>query len=181
MKRVAALVMVLLVLPEVWGASVSFSTTPEEPSAFQPFFSGNQPARVLIEVKDDTGRPMENVRLRLSIVHLRGFASGRVLHTGFPYLEGKQVLGGDFFAKDGKVEFMYNFPIRGTYRVTVEVLPTEESQKFEPFTREFSIRVREQGYEIRNAVILVLLLLGFGVALGMVFGRAGVRWRDEGS
>ncbi|NOZ82927.1 MAG: hypothetical protein GXN98_03810 [Euryarchaeota archaeon] len=180
--RVLLAVLVLLALPaETWGMSVSFATVPEQPSAFQPFFAGNQPARVVIEVRDSEGRLVENVRVRLSIEHLRGLASGRILHTGFPYLEGKKVLGGEFFARDGRVEFSYNFPIRGTYRVEVEVLPTESSVSFQPFSQEFSVKVREQGYEIRNAVILVLLLLGFGAALGVIFGRASVRWKHEGS
>ena len=158
------------------GVVVDFYTQPGEPRNFEPFFTKNQPAKVMVVVKDAEGNPLENVNIRMRIDHVKGFFSGKVLNTGFPYLEGKKVFGGEFYSPDGRLEFSYIFPIRGSYRVRVDVSPTEASSvAFEPFSREFSINVKEWGYQIRNAVILVLLMLGFGLFLGRVFARASVR------
>ncbi len=55
----------------------------------------------------------------------------------------------------------------------MEVLPTDSSSvTFEPVSKEFRVYVREWDYQIRNAIILVLLILGLGVLLGRVYGRA---------
>ena len=176
------LVLSVLFSPAVLAASdevtVNFYTEPAQPHNFQPFFAGNQPAKITVEVRDAEGEPVKNVEIEINIKHVKGFASGKFLNTGFPYLEGKEVLGGKFFSRDGKLEFSYIFPIRGSYRVEVEVSPTDASSMvFEPFSEELNVRVKEWGYQIRNAVILVLLMLGFGIALGVVFGRASLRSR----
>lgn len=178
----ALLVLPVLFSPAVLAASdevtVNFYTEPAQPHNFQPFFAENQPAKVTVEVRDAEGEPVKNVKIRINIEHIRGLSSGKVLNTGFPYLEGKRVLGGEFFSRDGKLEFSYIFPIRGSYRVEVEVSPTETSSvAFQPFSEEFNVQVKEWGYEIRNAIILVLLMLGFGIALGVIFGRASLRLR----
>ena len=153
--------------------AVNFHTVPEQPRNFQPFFTKNQPAKVVVEVRDAKGDLLKNVRIKIDIKHVKGFASGIVFNTGFPYLEGKEVLAGEFFSPDGRLEFSYIFPIRGNYRVNVEVLPTDGSPvTFEPVSKEFSVYVKEWDYQIRNAIILVLLILGFGVLLGRVYGRA---------
>jgi hypothetical protein len=151
---------------------IEFMTDPWEPQNFQPFFTENRPASVMAAVKDAEGNLVENVNIKIKIEHVKGFASGEVFNTGFPYLEGKKVLAGSFIAPDGKLEFNYVFPIRGDYRVSMEASPTGSSVQFKPVNREFSVHVREHGFEVRNAVILSALLLFFGIAIGVVYGRA---------
>ncbi len=180
MRALLVVLLLAAVLPPLVAsapADVEFYTSPENPSPFQPFFEGNQPARVVINVIDENGEAAKNVLIRLKVTHVKGIFSGKLLHSGFPYLEGKDVLGGEFFAPDGVVEFDYIFPIRGEYAVSVEVLPAGDSEEFEPLRREFSVQVKEWGYQVRNAAILVLMMLSFGIALGVIFGKAGVRLR----
>ena len=174
------LMLSVLFSPDVFASSdkvtVNFYTEPAQPHNFQPFFAENQPAKLTVEVRDAEGKPVKNVKIRINIEHIKGLSSGKVLNTGFPYLEGKDVLGGEFFSRDGKLEFSYIFPIRGNYRVDVKVSPTSASSvTFEPFSEEFNVQVKEWGYEIRNAILLVLIMLSFGIALGVIFGRASLR------
>ncbi len=170
--KAGVLLAVLLMAGAAYGMELSMQVQPEQPRAFQPFFTQNQPAKVVIEVRDASGRLVRDVWLDVRVEHVKGTFSGRLLHTGFPYLEGKEVLGGRFFSRDGRLELSYVFPIRGSYRVEVTASAGEER-----VSREFTVKVREQGYEVRNAVLLVLLMLGFGTALGVIFGRACVRVR----
>lgn len=158
------------------GVAVDFYTEPREPYNFQPFLHKNQPAKVVVGVKDSNGNMVKNVNMQMSIEHVKGFASGEVFNTGFPYLEGKKVFGGEFFSKEGRLEFSYVFPIRGSYKVSVAVSPSEASpMMFEPFSKEFNVVVKEWGYQIRNAAILLLIMLGFGMFLGNLFARASMR------
>jgi hypothetical protein len=178
MKMIYVLLIVLSAIfySPVFAASndvvVDFYTDPGEPRNFQPFFEGNQPAKVMVEVKDAEGNPVVNVNIKISIEHVKGVFSGKILNTGFPYLEGKRVFGGEFYSQDGRLEFNYVFPVRGNYRVSIEALPTKSSLQFMPTNKEFMVHVREQGFEVRNAVILSALLLFFGAAIGVVYGRA---------
>ena len=156
----------------VQNVDIAFTTIPEVPHNFQPFFEGNQPAKVVLEVRDADGRLIKNVNVKIDIQHVKGFSSGQFLSTGFPYLEGKKVFSGEFFLKDGRLEFSYIFPIRGTYNVKIDASATEKAVLFEPTTRVFEVKVQEWGYQIRNAVILVLLMLGLGLFIGRVYARA---------
>ena len=151
---------------------IEFITIPEEPQNFQPFFTENKPAKVIIMVKDARGGLMENVNINMKIEHVKGLASGKILNTGFPYLEGKTAVAGSFTVPDGKLEFNYVFPIRGDYKVVIEASPAGSSVQFNPVTKEFRMHVKEQGFEVRNAIILSALLLFFGIAIGAVYGRA---------
>jgi hypothetical protein len=131
---------------------------------------------VVVEIRDSAGNLVKNVNIKVDIEHVKGFASGKVFNSGFPYLEGKKVFGGEFFTPDGRLEFSYIFPVRGSYKVNLKVSPAEDSSiTFEPVHKEFNVRVKEWGFEIRNAVILVLIMLGFGIVLGVIYGRAGLR------
>ena len=166
------------------GLDIEFMTVPEEPQNFQPFFTENRPAKVIVMVKDAEGNFVENVNINMEIEHVKGPVSGKILHTGFPYLEGKKTMAGSFTAPDGRLEFNYVFPIRGEYRVVIEALPAGSSVQFKsvtPVTKEFRVHVREQGFEVRNAVILSVLLLVFGIAIGVVYGRASLAGSAGGS
>jgi hypothetical protein len=153
-------------------ADIELKTDPVEPLSFQPFTEDNKPAKVTITVKDSTtGEFIKNARIKFSVDHRRGHD---ILNTGFPYLEGKHVLGGSFVAPEGKLEFSYVFPIRGNYDVKVEAFPTELSAQFSPKEEEFKVHVREHSYEVRNAIILGTILLFLGVFIGVIYGRASI-------
>lgn len=157
---------------ETGGADIELSISPQEPLSFQPFTEENEPAKVRITVRDkSTGKSVKNAGIKFTIDHKRG---RDILNTGFPYLEGKRVLGGSFIAPDGELEFSYIFPVRGNYIMKVEAFPTMLSPQFSSVKKEFSIHVREHSYEVRNAVILGAFLLLLGVFIGMIYGRANL-------
>ena len=170
------LILSATIFPSAFAAEpltdIELSVTPQEPLSFQPFTDNNQPAKVKIVVKDAaTGRPVKNAGIKITIDHKRG---RDILNTGFPYLEGKRVLGGSFVAPKGEIEFSYIFPVRGNYVIKIEAFPADSSTHFSPVEEEFRIHVREHGYEVRNAIILGAFLLFFGVFIGAIYGRASL-------
>lgn len=153
------------------GVTIDFTVQPKEPQNYQPFFEGNQPARAIVEVRDAaTDNSVNDVRIELNITHIKGKG---ILSTGFPYLEGKETLGGKFFAPEGKLELEYLFPIRGNYQIEVLAAPTSSSPLyFEPFSEVFSVHVKEPFYEVRNAVLLTVFLFLLGAYLGRIYAKA---------
>jgi hypothetical protein len=174
MFRILVFVLSAMLFPSALGAETSadieLSISPNEPLSFQPFAEDNEPAEVKIVVRDAaTGELLRNAGVRFTIDHKRG---KDILNTGFPYLEGKQVVGGSFIAPSGELVFSYIFPVRGNYVIKVEAFPTDLSPRFSAVEKEYTVHVREHGFEVRNAIILSAFLLLLGTFIGVVYGRA---------
>ena len=87
--------------------------------------------------------------------------------TGFPIVEGTQLLCGDFTAENGRLELAYLFPIRGAYRI--KATAQTGSAKIE---LDQNFQIREEPEVVRYFSVLMALLVSFGAVSGIVLGRS---------
>ncbi len=93
--------------------------------------------------------------------------------TDFPLAEGSKLAEMRLPLKTGKAEWKYSFPIRGVYRLTVDVLAPDGTRS----SKTFSLEIREHRSKW-------LALGGFTLglfALGFVAGRIFTHTRGKGS
>jgi hypothetical protein len=169
------LLLILAALPsQVLGAEAEIELTTDPANLGVGFpHSAQYPAetRITVVVRDPaTGRPIEGAEVGVKITHEGRY---KFLHTGFPWAEGVTIFAVRAPAPEGKLDFSYIFPIRGTYRAEVEARPTAASEPFNPVSREFDLRVRERPESVQNILLLLGVLLVFGGIVGFVFGRRG--------
>ncbi|MDP9347845.1 MAG: hypothetical protein M3P24_01665, partial [Gemmatimonadota bacterium] len=120
---------------------------------------------VALDVRDGAGAPMRNGMLTYT---LRAPARSRWISTDVPVVEGTELFGGREKITNGRVSFDYRFPLRGTYSLDVTVTP----EHGEPMERTFAVHVAERSGEARNLAVFLVGLLAFGLAFGMLLGRA---------
>jgi hypothetical protein len=130
-----------------------------------------RPTRFVIEARGPAG-PLRNA---VFDVELTAPTSGPFVSTDIPAIEGTTLLKSRFPAPDGRLEFDYVIPIRGTYKLKVQALPGAGAT-FQPVTQEFDLAVPERRSEIVNFVGLAVGLFLIGAVAGYVLGyfnRAG--------
>jgi len=130
-----------------------------------------EPTTFVIEATDSAGRPLRNAYFQ---VEMTAPTSGPFVSSDIPAIEGTTLLQSRFPAPEGRLEFKYVVPIRGTYRVNVQAIPGPGAG-FTAFSQQLTLQVRENPAELRNLVLLVVGLLGLGVASGVVLGYANRR------
>jgi hypothetical protein len=141
------------------SVSLQTSPRPEEIRATEGL------THVVLEVRDGAGAPVRDASLAYV---LRAPARSRWISTDVPVVEGTQLLSGREQLANGRVSFDYRFPLRGTYLLTVAVTPEEGPA----VNRVFAVRVGERSGEARNLAVLLVGLLGLGLAFGVLFARA---------
>ena len=146
------------------GAGVSaqdieiYLKTSPVPEALRPF---SEPATLSLLATAADGKPLARgwLNLRLEAPRPNFFS------TDFPLAEGSALTEMRLPLQAGKAEWKYNFPIRGEYRLFVEVLASDGTQSSEMF----AIEVREHRSKWLTLAALALGLFGVGVLAGRIF------------
>ncbi|MEX0802070.1 MAG: hypothetical protein WD688_01935 [Candidatus Binatia bacterium] len=154
-----------LVISLLLGASISadeinlyFETAPL-PERLRPF---SEPASLSLLATAADGTPLAGgwVNIRLEAPQSGGFFS-----TDFPLVEGTELVEMRIPLKAGKAEWKYLFPIRGEYRLDVEVVTAAGTK----ISKTFEFRIREHGTKWLILGSFTLGLFGVGFVAGRIF------------
>lgn len=141
---------------------------PFEAEAFTPLGSHQPPSptRLTLQVVDASGQPLENAQ-----VHLQIFTPPKNpwFTTDFPIVEGTKLLDIEAIAPQGKLQVQQTLPIRGTYKLLVNVTPTV-TNAFTPIDQTLTLAIPENQLKYRYLGILVAILLIVGIGGGLVIG-----------
>ncbi|HTF92277.1 MAG TPA: hypothetical protein VK632_04485, partial [Verrucomicrobiae bacterium] len=140
--------------------NVYFKTTPRL-ELLRPFAD---PADLALLITDADGRPVNNATVN---VRLDAPAPGRFFSTDMPIVEGTRLNEMTLKLRQGRVSWKYLFPIRGEYKLVVDVRAADGRQAARTFV--FKIRENESKWLILGAFSVALFVLGFGA--GRIFTR----------
>jgi hypothetical protein len=153
----------LLLVPAVWAdeLNVYFKTTP----SFERLRPYADPASMSLLVTDANGRPVTqgSVALRLDAPR-----SGVFFSTDFPWVEGTRLQEMELELRQGRANWKYLLPIRGEYRLAVNVSTADGRKASKEFT--FNVRENEKKWGALAAFSAGLFCLGF--IAGRVFTAA---------
>jgi hypothetical protein len=139
--------------------------------------AGLEPDKLIIEVKDASGRPLTNVKLD---VRLDTPGTNFFISTDVPRIEGKTVLSWSGIAPNGRQEIEYAFPIRGTYNLIVNASPAPGSTTtFSTISNTIPLHIQEKGKSFAYLALFLGALFAFGAISGLVLGRANVAGRPR--
>lgn len=164
----AAVMLVLCMAGAASAARIEFRSEPDF-SAIEPVHhSGNAPARYTLSVVDDAGRPIPVARVKYTLLSppVNAFFT-----SDFPIVEGTTLMEGDAFLADGTLSWEYLTPIRGDYRLVVDATPGFGAAAFAPVHDEIRYHVNEKASNIRNGVLLMVILFGVGFVSGYIIVR----------
>lgn len=125
-----------------------------------------QPVRLTLQAVDDKGKPVQNAKIRWQIFTP---AKSPWFSSDFPVVEGTQLLDIEAIAPTGKLQIQQVLPIRGEYRLLVDVKPID-GKEFTPTQQTLTLSVPENPVKYRNFAILAAILLGVGLGGGLVIG-----------
>ena len=149
----------LLVVPNAWAdeLNIYFKTTP----SFEHLRPYADPVTLSLLVTDVNGRPLTegSVSIRLDAPR------SRVFSTDFPWVEGTRLQDMQLNLRQGRANWKYLLPIRGDYRLTVDVSTPDGRQASKEFT--FYVRENERKWAALAAFSAGLFCLG--VIAGRVF------------
>jgi hypothetical protein len=177
--KIAALVSAICLMGVVFYSSVVSSQTPQptvhlstEPplSEILPFEAEatvpSSPVRLTLQAVDAAGKPLENAKIRLSILTP---PRNPWFPTDFPIVEGTELLDIEGMAPKGELEIQQMLPIRGNYQLLVSVNPIT-ANAFAPIQQTLTLAVPENWVKYRNFGILAVILLAVGLGGGLVLG-----------
>lgn len=120
------------------------------------------PVELSLLVTDAAGKPVENgwADIRLDAPKPNGFFS-----TDIPLVEGTRLAEMRLPLKDGKVEWSYDWPIRGEYRLTVAAATADGKAT----SKTFDITVRESATKWLTLGGFTVGLFLFGFVAGRIF------------
>jgi hypothetical protein len=137
--------------------------------------AGLEPDKLIVEVKDASGRNIPNVKLD---VQLDTPPTNWFISTDVPRIEGHTVLNWSGVSADGRQEIQYAFPIRGAYHVKVSASPAPgASASFSALTRDTELTIHEKGKSYLYLAAFLAALFAFGAISGVVLGRANAAAR----
>ena len=123
-------------------------------------FSG--PVKILLTIVDNDENPIEAGRVR---ARLYAPLPSQLFSTDFPHVEGTLLLDMELPFSNGSVAWEYLFPIRGDYRLEVELAdPSKENIK-----RVFNLSVKEHRYKFFSLGCLLVVLFLLGLIAGRLF------------
>jgi hypothetical protein len=132
--------------------NVYFKTTPRI-ELLRPFFD---PADLSLLVTGRDGRPVEqgSVDIRLDAPK-----PGRIFSTDFPLVEGTRLSEMRLPLQQGRTSWKLLLPIRGEYRLVVDVVTTDGRRTSKTFN--FTIRENEKKWLVLGGFSAGLFVLGF--------------------
>jgi hypothetical protein len=149
--------------------SVKLSTRPES-SQIYPFEAESSrpqtPTTLTLQAIDAAGNPIENARMHLQILTP---PATPWFPTDFPIVEGVTLLEMEAEAPKGKLQVKQMLPIRGDYRLQVEVTPIVPNA-FAPMQQTLTLSVPEAPIKYRNLGFIAAVLLSVGLGGGWVIG-----------
>jgi hypothetical protein len=125
----------------------------------------SDPATLTLLVTGADGKPVAQGRVA---IRLEAPEPGRFFSTDFPLVEGSRLLDMSLPLRQGRAEWKYLFPIRGEYRLSVELTAPEGKKA----TKSFTLRIRENKQKWLFLGIFSLALFALGVIAGRIFTRA---------
>lgn len=96
---------------------------------------------------------------------------GDVFTTDFPLVEGTQLVGVDVRMPNRSLEFGYDFPIRGTYRLVLKAVDAEGSS----LERTVLIPIGESSRKWLFLVVFLVCLFSLGVLAGRLFSGVSAK------
>lgn len=146
-----------------------FKTSPL-PARLRPF---SEPATLSLLATAANGKPLTRgwVNVRLEAPRSRGFFT-----TDFPLVEGTELTEMRMPLKAGKAEWKYIFPIRGEYRLSVDVLALDGTKA----NKTFELNVREHRTKWLVLGIFTLGLFALGFIAGRIFTSSTSNRREAG-
>jgi hypothetical protein len=143
--------------------NVFFKTTPRA-ELLRPFID---PTDLSLLVTGVDGRPLKQGTVAVRIEAPR---PGRFFSTDYPQVEGTVLSEMQLPLRQGRLNWKQLFPIRGEYRLTVDVASSDGTKATKEFT--FEVRENRKKWLALAAFSAVLLIIGF--VAGRVFtGTAG--------
>jgi hypothetical protein len=124
------------------------------------------PTRLTLQALDPVGHPLPNAKIHLQILAPEPTPW---FTTDFPNVEGTKLLDMEAIAPNGELQVQQMLPIRGTYRLQVNITPTV-TQAFAPFQQTLSLDVPENPVKYRYFAILAIALLVMGLGGGWIIG-----------
>lgn len=182
MKKLFSLVMLLILFSAVAvhaEYNINFKTNPKEITARDnPFVEypdlGALP-EVTISVTDVNGAAVADATITATITHVDNLWLG----SGFPWVEGTQLLSVTSYEEDGILTIpALLFPLRGEYTVDVKVVDAQGTEQ----TKQFTIHAKEPFWqtEIKGIIFLIALVI-FGVIVGWIFGKDFLKKKAQGA
>ncbi len=170
----AALIALLLVLAGALaaagqgtpaGGQITLTTTPVAAEIVPDEVEA--PTKFTIEARGPQG-PLRNAFIDFEMT---APTFGPLASSDIPAIEGTTLFKNRFPAPEGKVEFDFVVPIRGTYNIKVQALPGQGAT-FQPVTQQLTLDVKERGAEIGYFWLTMAGLLGLGLLAGFILGYA---------
>jgi len=142
--------------------------TPLEAEATAYLGSGQYkpPVQLKLQAQDATGTPLQNARFHLQILTP---SPTPWFTTDFPIVEGTKLLDIEEDAPTGKFQMQQVFPIRGTYRLQVNVTPII-ANAFAPIEQTLDLTVPENPLKFHYLPFVLAVLLAIGFVGGWVIG-----------
>lgn len=149
--------------------SVRLTTTPDI-SQIRPFEAeatvSQSPVQLAFQAVDAAGQPLKNAKMHLQILT---HPKNSWLTTDFPIVEGTTLLNLEILAPEGLLQVQQMLPIRGTYKLFVNVTPNTPNA-FPPIQQTLTLLVPENWGKLQNFVILAIILLLAGLGGGWIIG-----------
>lgn len=175
----SALISVICLIGVVFYSWIGFSQAPQPAirlitspviTKIKPFeaeaISPQPPTQLTLQAMDESGHPMENAKMHLQILTR---PKNPWLTTDFPISEGTTLLDMEALAPKGELQIQQMLPIRGTYKLVVDVTPVA-ANTFTPIHQTLTLAVPENWVKYRNFGILAAILLTAGLGGGWVIG-----------
>jgi hypothetical protein len=141
--------------------NIYLKTSPS-PQHLRPFYD---PGSLSLLVTSADGKPISQ---GWAEVRIAAPEPGRFFSTDFPLVEGTRLLEMRLPLRRGRAEWKYLFPIRGEYRVSVDVVTAEEKKA----SKIFPVDIREHRGKWTFLGLFTLALFALGVVAGRIFTRA---------
>jgi hypothetical protein len=170
----ALLLLLLLGSPSVFAQTTSgqILLRIDPPANIMPFEAEAEqqkpPPRFHLEAQDSQGKALSRVRMQIKMMTPE---PNPWISTDFPLVEGTELLSLEVPAAQGVVEFEQMLPIRGTYRLAVNVLPMDDAVATPLIEKVLTVNVPENPVKFRNFAILAGICTLVGAVGGFFIGQ----------
>lgn len=172
-RKFAALISISCLIVSVFWGLIGFSQSPQSSIQLttEPPITDVQPRRDLVHLSlkalSSSGQSLKDAKFHLQLLTP---PKNPWFTTDFPIVEGTKLLDMEVNAPEGVVNLQQVFPIRGTYKLLVEVTSLT-ANAFDPIQQTLAIAVPENFVKYRNLLILAVVLFAVGLGGGRIIGQ----------